>query len=129
MTPIGINWAPVWQPVWKAVWAQAAVTPAVVRPPGGWVSDLPARRRRTREELMRERIELGMFPEPAVEALIEALPEATQVKVKKAGTITLRALLGTERAEALSTVELELELAAIQHRARLRAEDELLLLM
>lgn len=96
---------------------------------GGWdYGTARERKRKTKKELLEERIALGILPAPVV----EALPEPVQAKVKKAGTVTLRALLGGAKADAMNAQQLEAELVRIHEKARkrrLQREDEELLLL
>lgn len=101
---------------------------------GGWdIGTLRERRLlRTKKELLEERIDLEAVPEP----IIEALAPAVRTKVKRAGTITLRAILGADEANGMSAEALEAELDrfAIRTRAQrrkqqLQREDEDLLLL
>lgn len=103
---------------------------------GGWaIGTILEGRRRTKKELLDERIALGILP-PQEAAKVESLPTPVKAKVKRAGTITLRALVGAERAVEMSTEQLAAELDRIEartrayrHRQRLLREDEELLLM
>jgi len=97
---------------------------------GGWPV-LP-QKKRTRKELLDERIEIEYVPQP----VIEALAPAVQTKVRKAGTITLRALIGSDTAASMSLDLLQTEMdniqrrtKAVKHRQRLMREDEELMLL
>lgn len=90
---------------------------------GGWAY-VPIPRRRTRKELLEERVALGILPA----AVIAELPAPVVKQARKVGTIRAADLFGKAEAAAMSTLDLEIAIQRIKRTRRRRQDEELLLM-
>jgi hypothetical protein len=97
--------------------------PAIVG--GGSWANIAAPRRRTKKDILDERIAFGILPLDVV----AEVPAQVAAKARKAGTIKARELIGADVAASMSELELEFLIQRIKRRKRQQQEDEILLLM
>ena len=89
---------------------------------GGW---FPHQRIKTKEEIRKERIELGILPPDVVEEVLPVIEAAPKARRK----IVLSDLVGKKASAEVSAVDIEVAVQAFRRRARQRREDEELLLL
>ena len=121
-------WGTSWGDTWLQTWGRASAPVAVVDSTGGW-ENYRYIRRRSEEEVRRERIKLGILP-PDPEPKVEAPPKATRKSVRLAKAEPWR--LTDEEIERLRhriTNDLDLEIAIHLREIERRKQQMLALIL